>query len=88
MTGISFKNSPILVESTAAVFAKMLSPNGFQGTKTMRGIDIADNSDTHHWGCFDDGNGFYDLLLVDFYVAKSKYKPRIRFDTAKDNYYN
>jgi len=55
---------PVLVEAALALFGEMLGPDGGEGTKTSRGLDVADNTDDDHRRGLDDGNGLGDLLLV------------------------
>ena len=55
---------PVLVEPSAELVGQMLSPDGGQGTKTTRSLDIPDNSDNHHRGSLNDGDSLDGLLLV------------------------
>ena len=59
------KDSPVLVESPAALFSDVLGPDGLEGAETPRGFDVADHADAHHGRSLNDGHRLDDLLLVD-----------------------
>jgi hypothetical protein len=55
---------PVLVEATADLVGKVLSPDGGERAESTGGLDVSDNSDDDDGGSLDDGDGLNDLLLV------------------------
>mmetsp|Transcript_11480 Transcript_11480/g.29051 ORF Transcript_11480/g.29051 Transcript_11480/m.29051 type:complete len:266 (+) Transcript_11480:1804-2601(+) len=55
---------PVLVHTTLELFVQMLGKDGSEGTKSLGGLDVSNNTDDDHGRGFDDGNGVNDLALV------------------------
>jgi hypothetical protein len=56
---------PVLVESALDLIGEMLGPDGGKGAKTMRGLDVSDNTDHGHRRGLEDGHSLDTVLLVD-----------------------
>jgi len=56
---------PVLVEATENILAQVVSPDGGEGTKSLRSFDVSDNTNNNNWWGFQDGDSFDDLFLVD-----------------------
>jgi hypothetical protein len=56
---------PVLVESALNLIGQMLSPDGGQGTKTMGGLNVSNNTDHSHGRSLEDGDSLDTVLLVD-----------------------
>jgi len=55
---------PVLVEATTTILTQVLSPDKFEGSETMRSLNVPNNSDDNNrWG-FNDCHGLYNFLLV------------------------
>lgn len=63
----NIKCLPVLVESPFAFFWQMLGPNGLQHSQATRRLDVANNTNAHHRGSFNDGYGFQHLFPVDLW---------------------
>jgi hypothetical protein len=61
---MGLKNSPILVETTSTFLIDVLSPDSLKSTETTRSFNVADNTDTDHWGRFNDSNGLNNLTAA------------------------
>merc|ERR1719367_728160 len=55
---------PVLVEATLALLAQVLSPDGLEGTEAARGLDVTDQTHSHHGRGLDDGHSLDNVLLV------------------------
>jgi len=58
--------NPVLVESSLELVAKMLSPDGGEGSETSWGFNVTNNTDNNDWWGFNDCASFNDFLLVQF----------------------
>lgn len=58
------KSLPVLVESTAALLAQVLSPDGLEGAQTFGSLDVANHADDDNWRRLQNGNGLDHLLFV------------------------
>jgi len=56
---------PVLVEASLHGLVQVTSEDGRQGTETTGGFDVSNETDSHHWGSFQDGDRLDDILLVD-----------------------
>merc|ERR1719367_41976 len=56
---------PVLVEATLALLAQVLSPDGLEGTEAAGGLDVTDQTHSHHGRGLDDGHSLNNVLLVD-----------------------
>jgi len=56
----------VSVESAFELVRDVLGPDGFEGTESSGGFDVADYTDSNHWWGFDDGDWLDDLLFVEF----------------------
>ena len=52
---------PVLVEATLALHVDVLGPDGLQGTEATGSFNVANHTNTDHWGSFDDGHSLNDL---------------------------
>jgi len=55
---------PVLVESALDLIRQVTSPHSGEGTKTIRGLNISDNTDNSHRRGLKDGNSLNSVLLV------------------------
>jgi len=55
---------PVLVEATAAIFAKVLSPDGLEHAETLWSFDVPNGSNDNHRWCLQDGNSLYHFFLI------------------------
>lgn len=55
---------PVLVEATLDLLRQVLGPDGVQGTKTTRGLDVTNQTNDDHRRGLDDGDGLDNLTLV------------------------
>lgn len=62
--GFLLRAVPVLVESPLNLVGEMCSPNGGEGTKTTGCLDVANNTNDHHWWCLNDGDSLHNLTLV------------------------
>lgn len=62
--GLALALVPVLVEAATEVIGQVLSPDGGQGAKTARSLDVASNTDNDNGGSLDDGDSLEDFLLV------------------------
>ena len=62
--GLLLRAVPVLVEPTLDLVGKVGCPDGGEGAETARCLDVADNTNDHHWWCLDDGNSLDDFTLV------------------------
>lgn len=56
---------PVLVETTLNLVRQVRRPDGGKGAKTVRGGDVADNTNNHHRRGLEDSDGLDSLLLVE-----------------------
>jgi len=63
--GLLLGSVPSLVEATSDILAQVSSEDGGQGSETLRGLDVTNNTNNDDGGCLNDGDGFNDFLLVD-----------------------
>lgn len=62
--------SPVLVEAATAVLRHMFSPDSQQGTQTMWGLNVPNNTHAYHRRSFNNCHCLYNLLFVDLCVKK------------------
>ena len=56
--------SPVLVESSAAVLAQVLSKDSLESSQALWCINVANSANNDHWWSLDDGDSLDGLLLV------------------------
>jgi len=57
---------PVLVEASSDIVAQVLGPDSLEVSDTKGSLDVSDNTDWNHGRGFNDGDGFDNLLLVQF----------------------
>jgi hypothetical protein len=62
--GLALGAVPVLVETTLDLIGQVSGPDGGESAKTVRGGDVADDTDNNHWRGFQDGDSLDSLLLV------------------------
>jgi len=55
---------PVAVHAAAELVRQMLSPHGGERAQAAGGLHITNETNNHHRGGLDDGDGLYGLLLV------------------------
>jgi len=55
---------PVLVETTTALLAEMLSKDGLEGPETSGGFDVTNDTDNYHWWGLNNGDSSGDFTLV------------------------
>jgi hypothetical protein len=55
---------PVLVATTLVLFTQMLRKDGSKSTKTVRGLDVSNNTNNHHGRSFKDRDCIDDFTLV------------------------
>jgi len=63
--GFLLGSIPVLVESSLDFVAQMSSPYGGDGSESLGGGNVSNDSDNDHGGSLEDGDSLDDLLLVD-----------------------
>ena len=61
---------PVFVEAAPAVLGQVLGPDGGQRAEAVRSFDVAHDANDDHRRRFQNGYGFDDFLLVDFYLRE------------------
>ncbi len=62
--------SPVFVETSLALVAKMLSEDSFERTETTRCLDVANHTHYHHGWSLEDRHSFNYLVLVRLWRQK------------------
>ena len=78
---LAFRRVPVLVETTTAFLAQVLSVDRLVGSKATWRHDVTDHADDDHRWCFDDRHSFDGFLLVQFYERWSSESSRMTNDT-------
>jgi len=64
--GLLLRSVPVLVEPSPELFGKVSSPDGGEGAKTARGLDVSNNANNKDGGCLHNGDGLNNLTFVHF----------------------
>jgi hypothetical protein len=56
---------PVLVETSSALVAEVLSPDGSEGSETLGSLGVTNETNAHHGGSLQDGDRLSDLFLVE-----------------------
>ena len=62
--GLLLGTVPVLVHASLEFFVQVLGKDGGQGSESLRGFDVSDDTNNNHGRGFDDGNGVNNLALV------------------------
>jgi hypothetical protein len=65
LVGLLLADAPVLVETTLALVADVLSPDSTDRAETTGCVLVADKTDNNHGRSLDDGDTLEDLLLVE-----------------------
>ena len=68
--GLFLGMHPVFIESSESVFVELVGPNSGESSESSRSFDVTDETNDDHGRSFDDGDGFDDFLLVEFYRKK------------------
>ena len=63
--GLLLAGVPVLVEPSLEGVAEGAGPDGGEGSEALRGLDVADDSDSLHRRGLDDGHGFDDFQFME-----------------------
>jgi len=58
------RNSPVLVESPAALFSQMFSPDGLKTSDAMGSLNVTSDTNNNYGRSLDDGDWLQNFLLV------------------------
>jgi len=63
--GLFLRSVPVLVKSSLDFVTEMVCPNGSEGSQSLGGGDVSDETNDNNGGCFDDGHSLNNFLLVE-----------------------
>lgn len=62
--GLLLRLVPVLVETSSALIAEVLSPHRGESSETLGGLGVTNETNADHGGSLEDGDSLSDLLLV------------------------